>query len=136
MLNMKNYGNTVRLTQNIVAADVLLRITDAAKMQVPSGDHYYLTLREGTRKEVVRVNLTEGPILHVSRALDGTSGQSFSTAACLTVEWNPLQLSEFVAGGSGTPNLIAPGTYCLGCSTCIDVDSSGRITAINNAEDC
>lgn len=138
MLNMKNYGNTARLAQGIGPDDVLLRLAtgDGPKLQVPNGDHYYLTIREASRREVVKVTLTEGPTLHVLRAQDGTTAQGFSTNACLTVEWNPKQLTEHVGVIDPPSNMLTPGTYCLGCATCIDVDSSGRITAINNAEDC
>lgn len=138
MLNMKNYGNSGHLAQAASLSEVLLRVSpaDAPKFSVPPGDHYYLTIREGSRREVVKVTRTEGTVLHAARAQDGTTGQSFSTRACIQVEWNPKQLTEYIGVVDPPSNNIAPGTYCLGCSTCIDVDSSGRITAINNAEDC
>lgn len=138
MLNMKNYGNSARLSAPVEPGDTEFKIVpaDTAKLSIPSGDYYYLTVREGVRREVVRVDATTGFTLTVVRGRDGTTAQRFTTNACLSVEWNPQQLLDFIGVINNPVTGVGPGTYCLGCNTCIDVDSAGRITAINGAEGC
>lgn len=135
MLNMSNYGNTGKLAAAVKPEDTQIRVMSGGQFTVPQGDHYYLTIRESGRREVVRVNSTSGGWLTVERAQDGTMAQGFSLSACLEVEWNPQQLREFLDNGQ-SPNVISPGVYCLSCNTCITIDSSGRITDVNGAEGC
>ena len=135
MLNMKNYGHVGRIAAPVSPADALIRVTPGASFAVPSGDHYYLTIRDGQRREVVRVTRTAGEALAVDRGQDGTLALYWSVGACVEVEWNPQQLREFVANIAQS-NIMSPGTYCLGCSTCITVNSAGQITSINGEEKC
>lgn len=135
MLNMKNYGYAGRIAAPVSPADSLIRVTPGASFAVPSGDHYYLTIRDGQRREVVRVTRTAGEALAVDRGQDGTLALYWNVGACVEVEWNPQQLREFMANNAQS-NIMSPGTYCLGCSTCITVNSAGQITSINGEEKC
>lgn len=140
MLNTNNWGNSGLLGAATGAADteITLAYNAGNRFVVPAGDHYYLTLREGDRREVVRVIASSGRALTVVRAQDGTVAQSFSAGACVAVEWNPQQLREFFEGiATGCEsNGVSPGTYCLSCNTCIDVNACGQITRINGAGGC
>ena len=140
MLNLSNYGNMGELSSTAESADTELyvRSFDAPRFTLPAGDHYYLTIRQEGRREVVRVTATAGTRLTVVRGEDGTSAQRFTAGACVTVEWNPQQLREFMTTFSSgcEPQPGVAGTHCLGCSTCITVDGCGRITRINGAGGC
>ena len=78
-----------------------------------------------------------GDMLEVRRGEDHTLIQEFPAGACFVVEWNPAQLCEFVQSCvNGESPVMSPGTYCLECNTCIDVDAYGRITKIDGVEKC
>lgn len=140
MLNIKNWGNSGHLGAALSASATVLTLAynDGGKFAVPLGDHYYLTIREGDSREVVRVTASSGTQLVIVRAQDGTTARAFAAGACVAVEWNPQQLREFFTGiATGCEaNGVTPGTYCLTCTTCIAVNACGQITSINGAEGC
>lgn len=136
MLNTINYGASGTLAASISESDTEIRVSSPSRFSVPSGDHYYLTLKENGRREVVRVFGSSGDRLQVERGRDNTTAQSFTQKACLAVEWNPAQLREFNQAGSPAAGVVAAGTYCLDCTTCIDINSAGQITAVNGAGGC
>ena len=140
MLNVNNYGNTGELAATAEATDtsLVVRSFDAPKFNTPAGSHYYLTIRQDARREVVLVTGVLGTNLTVVRAEDGTTAQRFTAGACITVEWNPAQLLEFLGAGPGGCTAVpgVAGTYCLGCTTCITVDGCGRVTQVNGAGGC
>lgn len=140
MLNMSDYGNSGELisTAEASALELFVRSADAPRFAVPAGDYYWLTIRQDVRREVVRVTATHGTRLTVVRGEDGTQAQRFTAGACVSVEWNPAQMREFLASvATGCePQPGVAGTHCLGCTTCITVDGCGRITAVNGAGGC
>jgi len=139
VLNTSNWGNSGHLGAALAAAatELMLAYNDGLRFAVPMGDHYYLTIREGDRREVVRVTSASGQRLTIVRAQDGTQAQAFAIGACVEVEWNPQQLREFLEGiVTGCESVVTPGTYCLTCNTCVTVNACGQITSINGAEGC
>lgn len=56
----------------------------------------YVEVRNGSVREVVKVVGRVGDKLTVERGQDNTVAQSFSTGACVDVEWNPQQLCEYI----------------------------------------
>lgn len=140
MLNVTNWGNEAKLYAPLAKTDHELQVSphDALRFQVPAGSWYYLTLRQGPRREVVRVVGSVGRILTIERAQDGTARQDFEAGACLSVEWNVQQLREFIdqVGGGAEPTGVQPGTYCLDCTTCIEVNAAGQLVSVNGAGGC
>lgn len=140
MLNVTNWGSEAKLYAPLAKTDHELQVSphDALRFQVPAGSWYYLTLRQGPRREVVRVVGAVGRILTVERAQDGTARQDFEAGACLSVEWNVQQLREFIEqiGAGAEPTGVAPGTYCLDCTTCIEVNAAGQLVSVNGAGGC
>lgn len=139
-LSTTQWGRTTTLSDAVQADDTILPIApaDAAALAVAPGTHYYLTLRNTGRLEVVRVVGSVGNELMVERGQDGTTAQSWPIKTCAVVEWNPQQLREFIdAVGSGTePSGVAPGTYCLNCTSCLTINAAGQITAVDGAGGC
>lgn len=140
MLNVSNMGNSGTLIRAITPTDTLIYLapSQGARFQVPTGDHFFVTLREAGKHEVVQVSAVNGDSLVVARAQAGTVAQSFRGGTCVEEAWDAAQLAEFIqmqASGLG-PTGVTPGTYCLNCNTCIDVNAEGRITAVNNPGGC
>lgn len=140
MLSVQNWGNKSTLAQGIVAAsDKLVLPNGAARLfRLSNQTHYYLTLRNSGRREVVRVVGAFGNELMVERGQDGTLPQVFPPGTCIEVEWNPQQLREFIFLVQSTtePTGVNPGTYCMDCTTCLTVNAAGQIVNINGAEGC
>lgn len=140
MLNAKNMGNSSQLMKPASSGDRTLYLVSGGgrRFQVPQDDHFFVTIREGSKHEFVRVESVDNDKLTVSRAQGGTTAQSFNGGACVIEEWCPPQLKEFIEMHSqGLDNTgVQAGTYCLQCATCIDVDSSGRITAVDEPKGC
>lgn len=92
----------------------------AGRFNVPSGDHVYLTLFDGTSFEVVRYDST-GPLASdnapVTRGQDGTAPAAFPAGTCVAVRWNLAQVYEFIlataAGIVPTPS-VSPIYFDLG----------------------
>lgn len=140
MLNVIDWGNSGALADplGVDATTLVLRSSDAPRFQVPAGDHYYLTLRDSSAREVVRVDATNGRILTIVRGVDNTAARQWAAGTCVAVEWNPLQLREFMESVQQDcePTGVPAGTFCLSCNTCITVNECGRITQINGAGGC
>lgn len=140
MLSVRNWGNKSTLALGITATDDYITLAPGAEQLFPisTGEHFYLTLRTETKREVVLVTGGVGRQRQVERGQDGTAIQSFPAGTCIEVEWNPAQLREFVASvRCGTEVTgVSPGTYCLGCTTCITVNAAGQVVSINGSEGC
>lgn len=139
MLDATKIGRQTALTSSVGIADEVLRIPTgvAAYFNPLDGTHYYATLVDGQRREVVQVTGAVGTELHVRRGQDHTPALAFAGGTCLIVEWNPQQLREFIVGvGQGEPTHVSPGVYCLDCTTCIEVNAGGRIVSIDGATSC
>lgn len=139
-LSTTQWGLSTVLSASIQAEATGLKISvvNAAAFHPAPGTHYYLTLRADGRREVVRVVGAAGTTLVVQRGQDGTAASWWPQGACLSVEWNPQQLREFIEQvGAGTePTGVVPGTYCLDCTSCLSVNAAGQITSINGAGGC
>lgn len=128
-----------KVTRKVVATDLFLYLNTGmgAYFKPADGTHYYGTLYSGVKREIVLVTGASGDMLEVRRGEDHTLIQEFPAGACFMVEWNPAQLCEFVQSCvNGESPVMSPGTYCLECNTCIDVDAYGRITKIDGVEKC
>ena len=140
-LDTTHFGQNSTLAADILPSDTVINLPygDGAKYQpLAAGKYFYLTIRSGTRREVVKVTSIVGDTLYVTRGQDGTTPQAFPVDACVNFEWNPKQLCEFTQRCTGqipTP-IIDPGTYCFDCNTCITINGYGQITAINGEIKC
>jgi hypothetical protein len=116
-INVTNLGATSNLGATLLPSDVVVRLTmgQGARFPVPIGTHFYLTVREGNAVERLRVTSRAGDLLAVARGQDGTTPMTFSRGACVSVEWNPAQLCEFVAGCQAVT--ITPGTTACACGS-------------------
>lgn len=140
MLDVVNMGNQSTLVRKIEPTDTEIHLTSGGgrRFKVDPQDHFYLTVRSGSRHEFVRVLSVEGDRLKIDRGQGGTDPQRFNAGACVIEEWCPPQLEEFIEQhSSGLDHTgVEAGTYCMTCDTCIDVDSTGRITDIDKAKGC
>lgn len=140
MIDVTKLNRQTKLMASVTATDTFVRVPTGlgAVLRPASGTHYYATIYSGTRREIVLVTGASGDQLTVTRATDNTVAQSFPSGSCFIIEWNPAQLCEWVTEGcvQALKPVMAPGTYCLECTSCIEVDAAGRITAINGATKC
>ena len=139
MLISTFWGNSTTTLGNLSATSQLIVLPpgEGAKFRpLPTAGYFYTTIRSGALREVVKVTKVTGDTLTVERGLDNTTAQAFPTGSCLEVEWNPLQLCEFVAqcGQAAIEPLITPQTICTNCPVCIDIDAMGRIINVVGKE--
>lgn len=142
MLNPTPLGTSSKLASAITASQTTLRVSagHGQALDPGAGNHYYLTIRSGTSVERVKVIGRSGDVLTLEgRGTDGTVARAWPAGACLTVEWNPAQLCEFVqncVAGAAEPTGVEPQTVCMSSCTCIDVGADGRITRISGGASC
>lgn len=138
MIDVTKYGLSTKTSSDIKATDkfIPLPVGVAGTFAPTAGTHYYMTLwGKGTNREVVRVVGLSGNKIAVERGIDHTSAQDWPAGTCIGFDWNPTQLCEMWRSCNGDPGAVmAPGTYCIECTSCITVDASGRITSIDGAE--
>lgn len=135
----KVYGLHTSLGVDLKASDKNLVVKHGAGLNFRSADagHFYVTLRHGNVREVVKVVGRTGDTFTIERGQDNTVAQTFPRGACVDVEWNPLQLCEFVQGCvTGDKHKIPAGVVCMTCDTCIEYDDGGHIIKINGAKQC
>ena len=142
MLNVKNQGQTAKLAAAMTTSQLTLRVPAGmgAAFDPGAGNHYYLTIRSGDSVERVKVISRTGDTLTLEgRGADDTTARQWPQNACLSIEWNPAQLCEFVQNcmsGAPAPTGVEPQTVCMGSCTCFDVASDGRITRISGGQSC
>lgn len=141
MLNAAPVHNRSALPRPIsaTAAQIPVEAGRGAMFDPGPGNHYYLTIRQDGMVERVRVTGRSGDLLQVQRGVDGTVARNWNQNACLTVEWNPAMLCEFIQqcmNGGPTPSGVTAGTYCLSQCHCVTVGADGRITAIEGGTGC
>lgn len=141
MLDANNVGARGSLPRGISSSDLSIPrpAANPGQFSIGANSHYYLTLRDGSRVERLKVTGMAGNLLAVMRGVDGTTPLSWPAGTCMLIEWNPAQLCEFVQqctniGPSATG--LEAGRYCLTGCTCLDVDSLGRITNIDQGTPC
>ena len=138
MLDTKCLGNKTELANAIAYNDnhIVLVGGSGVMFSVPSDKYYYATLRYDSKREVVKVLSIVGDKLTVTRGEDGTPMQSFPKGACVTVEWNPKQLCEFVAQcqQQELPGGVT-GVTCIDCGSCLTLDN-GRIVSVTGEQAC
>ena len=90
------------LLKHFQTTDDTLHITHTAintLNDLPEGDHVYLTLRYLDRYEVVKfvkdTTLKNGKV-PVVRDVLGKGRRNFPAGACVAVDWNSIQLKEFI----------------------------------------
>lgn len=135
----KVYGNHTKVGKTLGRMDKELTVSMGTGQQFKAGDsgYFYLTLRNGVVREVVKVVGRKGDTFTIERGQDNTHPQTFPLGACVDVEWNPAQLCEFVQNCvKGDADKISAGTVCFTCDTCIDYDAGGHIVAVNGAKKC
>lgn len=141
MLSTKPFGMMSELAKAVSATDTVIQLSmgDGHNFKVGPNDHFYVTLRNGSIREYVKVTSVNGDKLTVQRGADSTTPTSFPKGSCVKVEWNPSQLCEFVQGctnGDSTTSSIEPQTICWTCDTCITIDDKGHITSVNGGSKC
>lgn len=139
ILDVSKMNLSTKLSQAISSVDEFVHVTPGTGVRFKplEGTEYYATLYAGTRREIVRVTGAAGDTLHVVRGEDHTLPLDLPGGTCFIVEWNPAQLCAFVQTCvSAEKPVMAPGTYCLECNTCIEVDAYGRIIKIDGVEKC
>lgn len=138
MLNMEFYGKCASLATGITPRDTQIRLrpSEGSKFAMRGDDHFYLTLKNGGTREVVKVVARNGDLLTVERAQDNTAAQSFGRGACACVEWNPQQLCEFVKNCTQGCTGITPQTVVVTCGTALKINECGNIVSVNGSEKC
>lgn len=140
MFNVSKWGTHGKLAQVLMPDETRIRLLDgqAARFFLTHDDWFYATIRDKTNFEHVKVIDVRDGVLIVERGQDNTEARQWGVGACIAVEWNPAQICEHIRHcvmGFETVNL-KPGTYCLTCQPCIDVNKYGQITAIRQGEGC
>lgn len=138
MLVTDSWGKCTKLSSAITAKDTELKlpIGDGSKFTLNGDNHFYMTIRNGGVREVVKVVARRGDTLTVERGQDNTTARSFGKDACMCVEWNPAQLCEFVKSCTQSCTNITPQTFVVGCGTAIEINACGNIVNINGSEKC
>lgn len=138
MLNVNFWGKCTKLVSAITSTDTELKlpIGDGTKFPMNADNHFYITLKNGGTREVVKVVARRGDVLTVERGQDNTKAQSFGKDTCACVEWNPAQLCEFVQACTQSCTNITPQTFVVDCGTAIEVNACGNIIAINGSSRC
>lgn len=138
MISVLNWGNYTKLNKAITRDDTTISVPygDGRLLKLGSGEHFYLTLRNGSQREVVKVVAKNGDLFTVERGQDGTTAKDFGRGTCLSVEWNPAQLCEYVHSCVQGCTNIKPQSFVVGCGTSIEVNACGNIIAVNGSEKC
>lgn len=140
MLNTSVHGLRSELAKAIYKTDKILQLPvgEGVRFKIPKTDHFYMTIRNGSNREYVKVVDVKGDVLSVERGEDGTTPGNFPKGSCLEVDWNPSQLCEFVRTclNGGNQAKITPQTICFTCDTCVEVDEGGHIINVNGSEKC
>lgn len=121
VLDKSKWSIASKLAQAMSPTDTIMRIStsDLARFKPESNTHYYLTIRSCSRFEVVRVTAARSDGLCVDRGIDNTTATDWPVGSCISFEWNPSQLCEFVAGCGHAGTTGITGTVCTDCSTCL-----------------
>ena len=138
MINVSKMFTHSKLVSSLSSTETKLTLPfgDGAKFKVDMGDYFYVTLRNGTIFEHVKVVSTTQDSITVVRAQANTTAHSFNIGTCVDVMWNPAQLCEYVkACTHGTEVFGVSGTYCMSCDTCFEVED-GRIKSVNGSTEC
>lgn len=103
-------GNRAILANSISVNDteILVSSDEGNLFKTPTGNPYYITVRNRTTMERMLVLNTQGDKLFVQRGQDNTISQHFNSGACITVEWNPAQLKAWIMQ-QGVGNDVAAG---------------------------
>lgn len=138
MLNTEVWGKCTKLAKAISPTDteIKLPIGDGSKFKLNGDDHFYLTLKNGGVREVVKVVARNGDTLTVERGQDGLTAQGFGKDSCACVEWTPTMLCEFVQSCTSRCTKITPQTVVVQCGTAIEVNECGNIVSIDGSEKC
>lgn len=139
MLKSNNYGLRTSNTRVVGASDkeVSIPLSDSVKFQLTPSEYFYITVRNGDQREFMKVTGTDGNKLLVERGVDGTKPTTFQKGSCISVEWNPSQLCEFVKNcvGNNKP-VVDPQVICCSCDTCFEIDDGGHIIKVNGGDAC
>lgn len=139
-INVSKWSTRGKLSAPLAAdaTEVKLRFGEGVGFRIPENDYFYATIRSHGKFEHVKVLAVKGDTLHVVRGQDGSAAQSWQPMSCIEVEWNPAQLCEYTKQcvNGTTPTSVDAGTYCFDCTTCVEIGTDGRITAVNGAKKC
>jgi len=140
MLDISKYGHRTELAKQVNKSDKEITVLrgDGVRFKMNTSDHFYLTITNGSSREVVKVVGVRGDVLSVERGADNTIPLVLPKGSCAKVEWNPAQLCEYVSNcvqGHIKP-VLSPQTVCFTCDTCVEVDEYGRIVKVNGSSKC
>lgn len=138
MLKIDFWGKCTKLAKAILPTDtkIQLPIGDGAKFKMEGDDHFYLTLKNGGVREVVKVIARDGDTLTVERGQEGLPEQGFGTGSCACVEWTPSTICEYVQSCMSGCTKVTPQTVVVQCGTAIEINECGNIVSINGSEKC
>jgi hypothetical protein len=142
MLNPASIGLSTKLTEGLSETGLQLRVHAGmvSRFDPGIGNHVYLTLSHAGATERVKVTGRIGDLLTIEgRGTDNTDARAWPAGTCVTSEWNPLQLCEFIGqcvAGAATPTGVAPQTVCMSSCACIDIGADGRITRVSGNTTC
>lgn len=142
MLNANPVGTKVSLGKPATATDLTLTLKsgEGARVAPGPGNHIWVTLRRGAKVERVKVIARNGDVLSLEgRGADGTSAQDWIAGDCVSVEWSPAMMCEYITAcmaSAPAPSGVTPGTYCLDRCTCLEVGTDGRIMKIDQGSSC
>lgn len=138
MLNVSFWGKCTKLAKAITPTDTLIQLPvgDGAKFKLNGDEHFYLTIKSGGVREVVKVVARNGDTLTVERGQDGLTAQGFGKDSCACVDWTPTMICEYVQSCVQGCTNITPQTFVVQCGTAIEVNACGNIVSINGSEKC
>lgn len=124
-------GNRAILANSISVNDteILVSSDEGNLFKTPTGNPYYITVRNRTTMERMLVLNTQGDKLFVQRGQDNTISQHFNSGACITVEWNPAQLKAWIMQQGVGNDVVAGYTGVVPPFSIIHV-TNGLITKI------
>jgi hypothetical protein len=143
MLNVNAIGQKSKLRSDLTASalTIPLVVGEAQRFAVGTGNHTYVTLRGvGGIVERIKVSNPVGnDLIAITRGVDGTTPQVWSSGTCVAMEWNPAMMCEYhqlCASGAPAPTSITAQTVCMSSCVCLDIAANGTITAVNRSTGC
>ena len=102
-------GLQTKLQAPMSKSDTAITLAETAYARFESfsdGDYTYLTVRENSNYEIIKVALDDDSYV-VTRAVGDTGPFNFSKNACVAFEMNSAVVSDIIANGGTEPTLCA-----------------------------
>lgn len=110
-----NASTTLATGISSVATSLTVATGAGALFPAPGTDYFYVTLKEGTLIEIVKVTARTGDVFTVTRAQDNTTAQTFTAAATVKLSLTAAVLAELQEALVSATNIkTVNGTSLLG----------------------